>query len=80
MAHRLGNFCEDTDLFPEEQCGFQPQRSTTGMMFVFRCLQELGRASNVPINMRFFDLQKAYDSVDRTLLWEVLARFEFRRE
>ena len=45
------------------------------MMFVVRLLQELGRASNVPINMCFIDLQKAYDSVDRTLLWEVLARF-----
>ena len=45
------------------------------MVFVVRRLQELGRASNVPINMCFIDLQKAYDSVDRTLLWEVLARF-----
>ena len=32
-------------------------------------------SSNVPINMCFIDLQKAYDSVDRTLLWEVVARF-----
>ena len=75
VAHRLGNFCEETDVFPEEKCGFRPQRSTTDMMFVVRRLQELGRASNVPINMCFIDLQKAYDSVDRTLLWEVLARF-----
>ena len=22
VAHRLGNFCEETDVFPEDQCGF----------------------------------------------------------
>ncbi|CAM9318703.1 unnamed protein product, partial [Sphacelaria rigidula] len=45
------------------------------MMFVVRRLQELGQASNIPTNMCFIDLQKACDSVDRTRLWEVLARF-----
>ncbi|CAN0066575.1 unnamed protein product, partial [Sphacelaria rigidula] len=73
VANRLGDFCEETDVFPKEQCGFRRQRSTIDMMFVVR--QELGRTSNIPINMCFIDLQKAYDSVDRTLLWEVLARF-----
>ena len=32
VEHRLGNFCEETDVFPEEQCGFRPQRSTADMM------------------------------------------------
>ena len=74
-ANRLGKFCEEAGILPEEQCGFRHGRSTTDMMFVVRRLQELGRASNVSLDMCFIDLQKAYDSVDRALLWEVLARF-----
>ena len=38
-------------------------------------LQELGRERKTPLYMCFIDLQKAYDSVDRELLWGVLARF-----
>ena len=45
------------------------------MLLVVRRLQELGRARKIPMYMCFIDLQKAYDSVDRELLWVVLARF-----
>ena len=45
------------------------------MMFVVRRLQELGRTSNTSPEIYFIDLAKAYDSVDRVLLGEVLARF-----
>ena len=45
------------------------------MMFVIRRLQELARKKRTPLYARFIDLTKAYDSVDRTLLWTVLARF-----
>ena len=69
VAMRIGDYCEAKGLLPEEQCGFRPHRSTTDMMFVVRRLQELGRKVGVPLFLCFIDLQKAYDSVDRTLLW-----------
>ena len=75
VANRLGDFCEEAGILPEEQCGFRPQRSTTDVMFVVRRLQELGRTSNTSLEICFIDLAKAYDSVDRVLLWEILARF-----
>ena len=77
VANRLGDFCEEAGILPEEQCGFQPQRSTADMMFVVRRLQKLGRTSNTSLDIFFVDLAKAYDSVDRVLLSEVLARFGF---
>ena len=75
VANRLGDFCEKAGILSKEQCGFRPQRSTTGMMFVVRRLQELGQTSNTSLEICFIDLAKAYNSVDRVLLWEVLARF-----
>ena len=68
VANRLGDFCEEAGILPEEQYGFRPQRSTTDMMFVVRTLQELGRTSNTSPEICFIDLAKAYDSVDRVLL------------
>ena len=75
VANRLGDFCEEAGILPEEQCGFRLQRSTTDMIFVVRRLQELGRTSNTSVEIFFIDLAKAYDSVDLVLLWEILARF-----
>ena len=74
VARRLSVYCEAKGLFPEEQCGFRPNRSTTDMMFVVRRLQEIGRKAGVSLFMCFIDFQKAYDTVDRTLLWQVLPR------
>ena len=45
------------------------------MMFVVRRLQELARKKDTPMYLSLIDLTKAFDSVDRTLLWDALARF-----
>ena len=74
VAGKLSAYCEAKGLLPEEQCGFRPNRSTTGMMFVARRLQEIGRKAGVSLFMCFIDLQNAYDTVDHTLLWQVLTR------
>ena len=74
VARTLSAYREAKGLLPEEQCGFRPNRSTTDMMFVVRRLQEIGRKAGVSLFMCFIDLQKAYDTVERTLLWQVLTR------
>ena len=43
-------------------------------MFVVCRLQAIGRKAEVSIFMRFLALQKACDTVDRTLLWQVITR------
>ena len=45
------------------------------MMFVIGRLQELARKKLISLYVCFIDLTKAYDSVDRFLLWTVLVRF-----
>ena len=75
IARRLSEYCESVGVLPEEQSGFRPNHSTIDMMFVIRRLQELVRKKRIPLYVCFIDLTKAYDCVDRTLLWTVLARF-----
>ena len=74
VANRLSDYCEAHGILPDEQCGFRPERSTVDMLFVVRRLHELARRRRIPLYMCFVDLQKAYDSVDRERLWNVLAR------
>ena len=75
IARCLSEYCERVGILPEEQSGFRPNRSTTDMMFVVRRLQELTRKKRTLLYVCFIDLTKAYDIVDRILLWTVLARF-----
>ena len=74
VANRLSSYCEAHGILQDEQCGFRPGRSTFDILFVVRRLQELARRRRIPLYVCFVDLQKAYDSVDRELLWKVMAR------
>ena len=74
VARRLGAYCGAKGLLPDEQCGFRPDRPTNDMMFVVSRLQEVRRKAGVSLVMCFIDLQNAYDTVDRTLLWQALTR------
>ena len=74
VARRLSAYYEAKGLLPEEQGGFRPDRSTTGMMFVVCRLQKVERKTGVSLHMCFIELQKSYDTVDRALLWQVLPR------
>eukprot|EP00903_Cladosiphon_okamuranus_P019178 g17640.t1 len=54
--------------------GFGNWKAVGPDLLAAELLKELGRRRRVPLYMCFIDLQKAYDSVDRELLWKVLTR------
>ena len=68
IARRLSVYCERVRILPEEQSGFRYDvcgSSVTGA----------GAEETNSADVCFIHLTNAYDSVDRTLLWTVLARF-----
>ena len=62
-------------ILPETQCGFRGNRSTVDMIFAARQLLEKSREQNRKLYVAFIDLSKAFDSVDRNLLWKVLQQY-----
>ncbi|CAB1107589.1 unnamed protein product [Ectocarpus sp. CCAP 1310/34] len=75
VATRQSHYYEREGVLPEEQSGFRPHRSTLDMLFAIQRLHELARKKSTAVFACFVDLTKAYDSVDRDLLWDVLRRF-----
>ena len=69
LAPTIGEKC-----LPESQCGFRANRGTTDMVFVLRQLQEKCREQNRPLYVTFVDLTKAFDTVSRKGLWQILER------
>lgn len=59
-------------VLPETQCGFRAQRSTIDMIFTLRQLQEKCREQRRPLLIAFIDLAKAFDTVCRPALFDVL--------
>jgi hypothetical protein len=55
----------------EIQSGFRSNRSTIDQIFTLKMTMEKRRAFNKPLFMCFIDITKAYDSVNRELLWKV---------
>ena len=62
------------NILPESQCSFRKDRCTTDMIFVARQLLEKSREQNKDIFMAFIDLSKAFDTVNRELLWRLLEK------
>ncbi|GJR32479.1 retrovirus-related pol polyprotein LINE-1 [Tanacetum coccineum] len=56
----------------ENQFGFMPGRSTIEAIHLLRNLMEKYRERQGDLHMAFLDLEKAYDSVSRELIWRTL--------
>ena len=62
-------------VLPESQFGFRRRRSTIDMIFVARQLQEKCCEQHHDLYLAFVDLTKAFDTVIRDLLWNILHKF-----
>ena len=58
----------------ETQCGFCKSRGCVDQIFTLKVLAEKARKFNTPLYLAFVNLKKAYDTVNRETLWEVLMK------
>ena len=56
----------------EGQCGFRRDRGTVDQIFVTRMISEMAVQHRVMLYASFVDLSKAFDSVPRDKMWDML--------
>ena len=75
LNKRLEVWAESQGKLVEEQGGFRKGRSTVDHIFVMISMVEKALAkSKGKLYVAFVDFRKAYDSVNRNILWDVLRR------
>ena len=72
LLNRLSSYAEN--LLPEAQCGFRAGRGTVDMIFSLKQIQEKCVEQRMPLYMVFVDFTKAFDTVNRDALWNILMK------
>jgi hypothetical protein len=68
------------EIMGDHQCGFRRNRSTTDQIFYIRQILEKKWEYNGTVHQVFIDLKKAYDSVRRKVLYNILIEFGIPRK
>ena len=66
---RIYSFLETSDILGTEQSGFRKGHSTMGHVFALHCLIDVYLQRKRRLFCAFIDYKKAFDSVQRGLLW-----------
>ena len=74
LNQRLVNFTEENNYRSPAQTAFRPHLSTLHPTFALQTMIDLAKSKRKTLYCCFLDLKSAYDTVDRPLLWTVLAR------
>ncbi len=73
ILNRIQQFIDNQLL--EAQAGFRANRSTIDQIFTLKMIMEKRKEFNKPLFLCFIDITKAYDSVNRELLWKVCRNY-----
>ena len=71
---RIQKYLEDNQILVEEQNGFRASRSCIDHIFVLCSILRNRKCKNLSTFLTFIDFQKAFDSVDRSLLFFKLSQ------
>ncbi|MBW4017180.1 hypothetical protein HG534_13025, partial [Moraxella osloensis] len=74
MLRRLDDWSEEFNLRAAGQYGFRSGRGTADASFILNHIVDKYREKKKPLFVAFVDFKKAYDWVNRDLLWDCLAR------
>jgi hypothetical protein len=72
LESRISQWVETNDLCAKGQVGFRKDFRTIDKLFIFRTLTEQTRFQKKQLYTCFVDFEKAFDTVPRDLLWQVL--------
>ena len=72
LNDRLNQYLENMNILNEEQAGFRKHYSTTDHIFNLKCLIDLYLCGGRQLYCAFIDYKKAFDSINRTYLWQKL--------
>ena len=74
LNKRLTLWVENNNLISEMQAGFRKKYSTIDHIFTLFALIKKQLSNNQKLYVAFIDFQKAFDLVDRNLLWSILKK------
>ena len=74
MNSRLSCYVEE-NILGQEQAGFREGYSTIDHVFVLHVVIELYKSVHKRIYCAFIDYRKAFDSIDRSILWQKLLSY-----
>ena len=77
LNYRLSKVVEDHDLLGEIQAGFRKNRSASDNLFVLNTILSKAKEMGQQVHKSFIEIAKAYDTVNRPLLWNKMRKMGF---
>ena len=74
LNNRLTTWVETNSILSDAQCGFRKGRSTIDHIFTLHAAIQKQFVNNAKLYVAFIDFRKAYDTVNRNVLWSVLIK------
>ena len=80
LNKRLTTWTEDNNILSDAQNGFRKKRSTIDHIFTLNALIEKYLGKQSKFFVAFIDFQKAFDTINQTVLWQILSRIGVQGE